>query len=193
MCAGAASYGITKRETEHFFSLAAASSGGRWTVVIGNPGDIIGPVLSAHQAVETWQGKIASIVQGKPVAQEAGGRPWMIVDVRDVAEAEIRLAESPTVQSGSRFLLASMDKIAPEAIGSSVNHLYPQYRCATTVTGSGKGGTLVRSHPIWLRAHLRNDRIRSAVGMQFRSFDDTLRATVDSLVSVGGVQPRTVK
>ena len=35
-----------------------------------------------------------------------------------------------------------------------------------------------------LRAHLRNDKVVEAVGMRFHDFDDTLRATVGSLIQV---------
>ena len=52
-------YGPTKRATEHFLSYEAARSGGQWSVLTGNPADIIGPVLSPHQATETWQGKVS--------------------------------------------------------------------------------------------------------------------------------------
>ena len=52
--AGPHSYGVTKRTTEHLLSYHAAVSGGKWSVVIVNPADIVGPVLSPHQASETW-------------------------------------------------------------------------------------------------------------------------------------------
>jgi nucleoside-diphosphate-sugar epimerase len=113
--AGAQSYGITKRATEHFFSYEAARSGGKWSVITGNPGDIIGPIQSKHQASETWQGKIASVLSGEPTVQE-GGRPWMLVDARDVAMAEILLAESCNVESGERFLLSSVSMTSALAL-----------------------------------------------------------------------------
>ena len=74
--------------------------------MIGNPGDIVGPILAPHQAGETWQGKIAAVLRGEPTVQE-GGRPWMLIDTRDVALAEILLAESNNIESGERFLLSS--------------------------------------------------------------------------------------
>ena len=91
------SYGATKRATEHFFSYQAACSGGHWSVAMGNPSDIVGPVLSPHQASETWQGQIGQILAGFATGSVVGsnpelsGRPWLFVDVRDVAEAEIQL------------------------------------------------------------------------------------------------------
>merc|ERR1719162_2546115 len=80
-------YGHTKKLTEKFFDYAALASAGQWDTLTGNPGDIIGPILSPHQAAETWQGKIGGVIQGVPAPQEGGGRPWLIVDVRDVALA----------------------------------------------------------------------------------------------------------
>eukprot|EP01045_Picozoa_sp_COSAG04_P029149 COSAG04_NODE_4713_length_1933_cov_1.923664_1_plen_43_part_10 len=41
----------------------------------------------------------------------------MLVDTRDVAEAEILLAESSTVESGERFCLSSCDQLFAETIG----------------------------------------------------------------------------
>ena len=37
---------------------------------------------------------------------------------------------------------------------------------------------------------LRNDKIRAATGMSFRSLAESLRDTAASLVAVAGVQPR---
>jgi len=186
---GEHSYAMTKRSTEHYLAYRASVSGGRWSAITGNPCDIIGPVLSPHQARETWQGKIAGIIQGIPSPQELGGRPWVLVDVRDVAEAEIRLAESAEVQSGERFMLSSGDSIFAEHIGPRVMELFPRYDCATTVA-PGVAGKVVRSSPIWIRMQMRNDKVRKATGLTFRMFDDTIRDTVESLVKVGGVQPK---
>ena len=67
-------YAVTKRASEHYFAYQAMLSGGKWSVLIGNPGDIIGPVLSPHQGHDTWQGKIAKVMQGQPMMQEPDGR-----------------------------------------------------------------------------------------------------------------------
>uniref|UniRef100_A0A7S1PSK0 NAD-dependent epimerase/dehydratase domain-containing protein n=1 Tax=Alexandrium catenella TaxID=2925 RepID=A0A7S1PSK0_ALECA len=187
--AGEHSYAVTKRSTEHFFAYQASISGGRWSVITGNPGDIVGPVLSPHQAHETWQGKIAGIIQGQPSPQEPAGRPWMLVDARDVAEAEVRLAESSEIQSGERFMLTSGDKIYAEFLGPRIMELFPQYDCATTVA-PGMAGKVGRSEPFWIRVQMRNDKVRKATGLDFCTFDDTLRETVESLVKIGGVKPK---
>jgi len=186
--AGAAGYAITKRSTEHFFTYQASISGGRWSVITGNPGDIVGPVCAPHQARETWQGMIAGIVEGRPSPQEPSGRPWMLVDVRDVAEAEIRLAESNDIESGQRFMLVSGDKILPEDIGGRIMELFPEYNCATTVA-PGPDKKVVRNATFWIRVNMRNDKVSKATGYHFHTFDDTMKATVESLVKIGGVKP----
>ena len=113
----------------------------------------------------------------------------MLVDTRDVAEAEILLAESSTVESGERFCLSSCDQLFAETIGDHIMELYPDIDAATEVA-PGPSGEVVRNSPAWLRAHLRNDKVVEAVGMRFHDFDDTLRATVDSLIAVGGITPK---
>ena len=127
-------YAAAKRASEHYVAYSAALSLGRWSALTVNPGDILGPILSPHQANDTWQGQVALLMQGKPIGQktlgieEAGGVfgiPWTPVDVRDVAEAEIRLAESADVESGSRFLAKAGDKVLPEQLGQSIMELFP--------------------------------------------------------------------
>ena len=43
---------------------------------------------------------------------------------------------------------------------------------------------------IWAGCELRNDRIRAVVPITFRPLDDSIRDCVESLVSVGGVEPQ---
>ena len=102
-------------------------------MMTGNPGDIVGPVLSAHQARETWQGKVATVLGGQPTIHE-GGRPWMLVDARDVAMAEILMAESGNIESGERFMLSSGDKILPEDWGPRIGELFPDYKDLPSTT-----------------------------------------------------------
>ena len=43
---------------------------------------------------------------------------------------------------------------------------------------------------IWAQLDLRNDRVRAATGVEFRPFEESLRDCVESLLSVGEVEPR---
>jgi len=173
------SYNLTKRVTEKFFDYAAAASGGSWTVVICNPSDILGPILSPHQARETWQGKLAGVLEGQPAPPE--GRPWFCVDVRDIAKAQILLAKAQNVASGERFLCASGDVLAPEHLGERIKIIFPEW----DVSASSDA----RVPSLWLRVYLRNKKVREAIGMNFRTLEDTLEATLNSLVQIGKVQP----
>lgn len=187
---GLQGYGGTKRLTEKFFDFHAQASGGKWDTITGNPGDIAGPILSLHQARETWQGKIAGVLEGTPAPQELAGRPWFLVDVRDVAMCEIFLAESKMVESGARFLLASADKLPPEHIGMRAMELHPKWDCATTLAPGPGAKKVAKTATVWYRSHLDNSKVRAAIGIEFRSFSDTFKATIDSLVEVGGIKPK---
>merc|ERR1711972_992592 len=99
----------------------------------------------------------------------------MLVDARDVAEAEIRLAESKDIQA--------------EDIGHRVMELFPNYDCATTVK-AGAAGKVVRNETFWIRVNMRNDKVCKATGMLFCTFDDTFKNMVETLVHVGGIKPK---
>ena len=195
---GAGAYNCVKDRTEIFFADAAAASGGRWSSVSANPADIIGPILSPHQALETWQGKIGGMIQGIAAEQEHAcvgefRRPWITVDVRDCAEAHVRMFErlGDTVHSGDRYLLSDMSRIHPEDIGARLNDLFADYDCADTVGPDSNGGDSIEPiHPMWDRVQARNDKARAALDFEFTYLDATLKDTVESLVEIGGVEPR---
>lgn len=187
---GPHSYHITKRTTEHFFTYHAMASGGKWSAIIGNPSDIVGPIISPHHATETWQGKVARVVEGRVPEQEM--HPWQTVDVRDVAECEIRLAEEcKDTMSGQRFLIASGDRVLPEDLGPKINELYPQFGKLPSTKVKNKGAPSVfRNLPLWMRVNVDNTKITSFLGRAiFHDWDETMRAMIDSLVKIGGVRP----
>mgnify|MGYP001258538583 CR=1 FL=1 len=43
---------------------------------------------------------------------------------------------------------------------------------------------------VWAGCELRNDRIRAVTSVNFRPFDESLRDCVESLITVGNVQPK---
>ena len=115
------------------------------------------------------------------------GRPWYVVDVRDVAEGEIRLAESTTIPSGTRVMLASGDMIQPELVGPRMTELYPEWagRVGTGLTSHKAAKKVVRNSPMWMRVFVNNERARTLLGLDFKSWDETLRDTVNSLPPPG--------
>ena len=114
-------------------------------------------------------------------------RPWFTVDVRDVAEAQVRMWESTTVVNGSRYLLTDMTRIHPEDVGHRLNDLFPQYLATTTLSTTEPQMPV---HPIWDSVQTRNDLARAELKMQFTPLDESLVDCVESVIAIGGLQPR---
>jgi hypothetical protein len=120
-------------------------------------------------------------------------RAWYTVDVRDVAEAHIRMLESVNVSNGERFIAWSTETRNVEDVCASIDRLLPELGFT--------GAELVDPLPekvqakeaefraIWGGCELRNDRIRETLDMEFRPLDVSIRDCVESLISVGKVAP----
>ena len=193
---GGQGYSMGKILLERSFSDAAKSSG-RWNSITCCPGDNVGPILSAHQKeVGPWQHNIETMLLGQYTENVIGAyRPWWTVDVRDTAEAHIRLLENTDLENGQRLIAWSTESREVEEVCASINRLLPELAFA--------GAEKVDPFPeqikerqaefraAWRGCQLRNDRIKSVLGMSFRSIDISIRDCVESLLSVGGVQPKT--
>jgi nucleoside-diphosphate-sugar epimerase len=188
-------YSMGKVLAERAFSDAAAEHGG-WDAITCCPADNVGPILSAHQKnFGPWQHNIETMLLGEYSQNVIGAyRPWFTVDVRDVAEAHIRMLENLDVENGQRLIAWSTETRNVEEVCASIDRLLPELGFA--------GATLIDPFPekvrakeaefraIWGGCELRNDRIRAVLGMTFRPLDDSIRDCVESLLSVGGVVPR---
>ena len=187
-------YSIGKVIAERAFADAARSSG-RWDAITCCPGDNVGPILSRHQKERgPWQHQIENMLLGRYSQNVVGAyRPWYTVDVRDVAEAHIRMLERDGLHNGERFIAWSTETRDVEDVCASIDRLLPELGFA--------GATLFDPLPekvqareaqfraIWNGCELRNDRIKAALGMEFRSLDESIRDCVESLITIGGVQP----
>jgi len=187
-------YSMGKVFAERAFADAAEESG-RWDAITCCPGDNVGPIQSAHQKnVGPWQHNIETMLLGKYSQNVMGAyRAWYTVDVRDVAEAHIRILESVNVQNGERFIAWSTETRNVEDVCASIDRLLPELGFA--------GAELVDPLPdkikareaefraIWGGCELRNDRIRQTLDMDFRPLDVSIRDCVETLISVGKVEP----
>ena len=187
-------YSIGKVIAERAFADAARSSG-RWDAITCCPGDNVGPILSRHQKERgPWQHQIETMLLGRYSQNVVGAyRPWYTVDVRDVAEAHIRMLERDGLENGERFIAWSTETRNVEDVCASIDRLLPELGFA--------GATLFDPLPekvkareaqfraIWNGCELRNDRIQAALGMEFRSLDESIRDCVESLITIGGVEP----
>ncbi len=188
-------YSMGKLVAERAFAEAAEHSG-RWDAITCCPGDNVGPILARHQKnAGPWQHHIETMLLGEYVQNVMGAyRPWYTVDVRDVAQAHIRMLQSTEVTNGERYIAWSTETRRVEDICASIDRLLPELNFA--------GATLVDPLPpkiqareaefraIWAQCELRNDRICRALGMTFRPLDESIRDCVESLLSVGGVVPK---
>lgn len=187
-------YSMGKVLAERAFADAAEASG-RWDAITCCPGDTLGPILAPHQKnFGPWQHNIETMLLGEYTQNVIGAyRAWYTVDVRDVAEAHIRLLENGEVENGQRFIAWSTDTRNVEDVCASIDRLLPELGFA--------GAKLVDPLPekiqakeaefraIWGGCDLRNDRIRAALGMEFRPLDVSIRDCVESLLSVAKVEP----
>ncbi len=187
-------YSMGKVLAERAFADAAEESG-RWDAITCCPADNVGPIQSAHQKNGgPWQHNIETMLLGKYTQNVVGAyRPWYTVDVRDVAEAHIRMLESVHVSNGERFIAWSTETRNVEDVCASIDRLLPELGFA--------GAELVDPFPekiqakeaefraIWGGCELRNDRIRAVLDMEFRPLDVSIRDCVESLISVAKVAP----
>ena len=185
-------YSIGKVTLERMFTEAAAASGS-WDCIRICPADNVGPILSAHQKEKgPWQHNIEMMLLGK-YYQNGAYRPWMTVDVRDDAECHIRLLENVDIENGDRFIAWSTDTRNVEDVCASIDRLLPELGHATPeVTDPFPERIQAREQEmreIWAQCELRNDRIRNAIGIEFRPLDESIRDCVESLLQVAEVKP----
>ncbi|MEM7079665.1 MAG: NAD-dependent epimerase/dehydratase family protein [Pseudomonadota bacterium] len=186
-------YSMGKVIAQRVFADAAENSGGAWDAITVCPADNVGPIQSAHQKdMGPWQHNIETMLLGK-YYQNGAYRPWMTVDVRDDAECHIGVLESVEVKNGERYIAWSTDMRKVEDICADIDRLVPELGFA--------GAELVDPFPeriqareeelrsVWAQVELRNDRIKSILPIEFRPLDESIRDCVESLISVGGVQP----
>ena len=186
-------YSMGKVIAQRAFSDAAAENG-NWDAITCCPADNVGPIQSAHQKnMGPWQHNIETMLLGE-YYQNGAYRPWMTVDVRDDAECHIGLLESVQVKNGERYIAWSTDTPNVEEICASIDRLLPELgHAAARLIDPHKDHTKAREaemRAVWAGCELRNDRIRAVTSVNFRPFDESLRDCVESLITVGNVQPK---
>lgn len=144
------------------------------------PCHVIGPLLSAnHQRPWCWQTRIGDMMEGY-------GHPrmfWNIVDVRDVAETQRLIAESPDNTNGQRYNLVATDdsgQIRQTELQEIMKKMYP---------GVAVGGIYREGN--WRRSPLAAlEKPITQLGLKPHSVEEAIRDNVDSLISWGLIEPR---
>jgi len=185
-------YSMGKIIAENSFSEAAAKNG-NWDAITCCPADNVGPIQAEHQKDRgPWQRHIQNMLLGE-YEQTWVYRPWTPVDVRDDAACHIGLLESVDVRNGERYIAWSTDTINVEDVCAGIDKVLPELNFKVTKP--------VEVHPeklqtreekyraIWSQCDLRNDRMRAVTGVSFRSFEESLRDCVESLMNVAKIKP----
>lgn len=174
-------YPTAKVEMERALTEAATASG-RWDVLIANPGEVVGPILSAHQ-LYGWAALVAEVAAGVEQTHHPFHRPMIPVDVRDVADAHLRLLTSSKLPSGERYLLLSGDKLYISDMGRYIKEALPELQNVPVTCKPNSRGKLtpIQCELIWSRVQFRPDKVVRDTGLKLTPLLDTLR---DNVLSV---------
>ena len=171
-------YAMTKVDAERYVYQQAEEAG--FTANGVCPCHVIGPVLSAsHQRPWSWQTRIGDMLEGY-------GHPrmfWNIVDVRDVAEAQRLIAESPDNSNGERYNLVATDEsgmISQQELQAILQKLYP----GIGIGGIYRDGRTYRSPVAVL------EKAVSQLGLKPHTVEQSIRDNADSLLIWGLVKTR---
>jgi len=171
-------YAMTKVESERYVYAEAEKAGFAAFGVC--PCHVIGPLLSAsHQRPWAWQTRIGDMLEGY-------GHPrmfWNIVDVRDVAQTQRLIAESPANHNGERYNLVATDAsglIPQQEVQAILQRLYP----GIGIAGNYREGKIYKSPIAVLEKPI------SQLGLKPHSVEQAIGDNADSLLTWGLATPR---
>jgi dihydroflavonol-4-reductase len=159
-------------------------------LAVVNPGAIIGPVLNddLSYSLQTVQ----RLLEGVPGAPKLG---FSVVDVRDVADLEIRAMTAPEA-GGERFIaatqflwMAEIGAVLRERLGERASKVPTRTLPNFLVRGMALFDPDVRSvvGGLGKRTDLSSEKARTSLGWAPRPVEDTIAETGDSLIRQGAV------
>jgi nucleoside-diphosphate-sugar epimerase len=152
---------------------------------------VLGPLLGrAHDLVFSWQWFVGRMLQGKDC--ERGWKYlWNIVDVRDVAEAQVLAIESDVCKNADRYQLCATDasgEIDCMQLQAHLAKLFP------TIDVGGApdalGPILEKYGKVYQAPKAHCDKARADLGLETHSVEDTLRETGQTMIDLGLVTPK---
>lgn len=186
---GENAYAMAKEETEHTVNRAAEEDG-RFDAISVCPIVVLGPLLSrAHELVFSWQWFLGRMLRGKPCKRNWQAL-WNIVDVRDVAEAQALILESPVCRNGSRYQLSATDESGELDVMQLTKHLEELFpHIAVGGPPPEMEAYLAKHGRVYDAPRAHCDRARAELGLETHSIEDTLRETGQTLIELGLVDP----
>ena len=160
-------------------------------VAVVNPGAIIGPVLSDDLSYSLQA--VQRLLGGTPGAPRLG---FSLVDVRDVADLEIRAMTSPEA-GGERFIatteylwMAQIGEILRERLGPRAAKVPTRTIPDFLVRGMALFDPGIRSvvGGLGKRTDLSSQKARNRLGWSPRPIEDTVADTGESLIAHGVAQ-----
>ena len=108
--------------------------------------------------------------------------------------ATSRYWRAGSVKNGERFIAWSTETRPVEQICADIARLLPELQHDTPAVIDSQPDRVrqreAEMRRIWAGCDLRNERMLAVTGLPFRPLDTSLRDCVESLISIGGVQPR---
>jgi nucleoside-diphosphate-sugar epimerase len=163
----------------------ARERGAEDRVAVVNPGAIIGPLL--HDDLSYSLQSIERLLKGSPGVPRLG---FNFVDVRDVADLEIRAMTSPEA-GGKRFIavtqwlwMADAGKVLKERLGDRASKVPTRTIPDLLVRGMAlfDGGIKSIVGTLGKRTDLSSERARTLLGWSPRPIEDTIAETGESLI-----------
>jgi nucleoside-diphosphate-sugar epimerase len=159
-------------------------------LAVVNPGAIIGPVLNDDLSYSLQA--VQRLLGGTPGAPRLG---FSLVDVRDVADLEIRAMTAPEA-GGERFIaatrflwMAEIGEVLKERLGDDASKVPTRTIPNFVVRGMALFDPGIRSvvGALGKRTELSSEKARSALGWAPRPIEDTIAETGESLIREGVV------
>jgi dihydroflavonol-4-reductase len=159
-------------------------------LAVVNPGAIIGPVL--HEDLSYSLQAIERLLRGGPGVPRLG---FAFVDVRDVANLEVRAMTSPEA-GGERFIavtefvwMADAGRILRERLGERASKVPTRTVPNFVVRGMAlfDGGIRSVVSGLGKRSELSSEKARTTLGWSPRPIEDTVAETGESLIRHGVV------
>ncbi|HEY6672623.1 MAG TPA: hypothetical protein VIZ91_09010 [Solirubrobacterales bacterium] len=160
-------------------------------LAVVNPGAIIGPLL--HDDISYSVQSVERLLKGMPGVPRLG---FNFVDVRDVADLEIRAMTSPDA-GGKRFIavtkwlwMSEAGQILRDRLGDQASKVPTRTVPNLVVRGMAlfDGGIRSIVGTLGKRTDLSSERARSTLGWSPRPIEDTIAETGETLISHGVVK-----
>lgn len=145
------------------------------------PAHVLGPLLNPTQ-YSGWQQRIGDMLEGKSGDEGRFNALWMVVDARDIAEAQRLMATSSVAKNASRYVLAAGDEaclLTEQELIDTLSELYPDIDVA--------GDYEPPPTPNYQRG--KSTRAIKELGLKPHSIQETLKDTGDSLIELGLIEP----